>query len=235
MADTISKDTFRRLVKDVKDIVKNPLHSHGIYYIHNEDNILNGQSLIIGPSDTPYENGYYLFDFTFPINYPHSPPIVKFRTTDGQTRFNPNLYTEGKVCLSVLNTWQGEQWTGCQTISSILLALCTVLNNSPLLNEPGITEKHSDFNNYNTIISYKNFEIAMLQVFTSDYTIVHFPLLFDTIKAHFLEKYDYNMKNLHALCEKYPKKEKVKTTLYHMEVIIDYKGILDKFNTIKRI
>ena len=71
---TISKETFRRLVKDVKELVTSPLHTHGIYYIHNEDNILKGKALIIGPSDTPYENGYYLFDFEYPANYPHAPP-----------------------------------------------------------------------------------------------------------------------------------------------------------------
>ena len=36
----ISKDTFRRLVKDVKELIVNPLVSHGIYYIHDEDDIL---------------------------------------------------------------------------------------------------------------------------------------------------------------------------------------------------
>lgn len=30
-----------------------------------------------------------------------------------QVRFNPNLYQDGKVCLSILNTWHGrpeEKW-----------------------------------------------------------------------------------------------------------------------------
>ena len=39
---------------------------------------------------------------------------VQFRTTgNGSVRFNPNLYQDGKVCLSLLGTWegaQGEQW-----------------------------------------------------------------------------------------------------------------------------
>jgi len=57
----ISKDTFRRLIKDVKELVLSPLHSHGIYYIHNEADILKGKALIIWPFETTYENGYYLF------------------------------------------------------------------------------------------------------------------------------------------------------------------------------
>ena len=47
---------------------------------------------------------------------------VKFRTTGGgQVRFNPNLYKDGKVCLSLLGTWpgaQGEQWS--KQISTII-------------------------------------------------------------------------------------------------------------------
>ena len=227
----ITKDTFRRLVKDVKELVLHPLHSHGIYYIHNEDDILKGKALIIGPSDTPYENGYYLFDFAFPNNYPHSPPKVKFCTNDGQTRFNPNLYVQGKVCLSILNTWRGEQWSGCQTISSSLLALCTVLTKQPLLNEPGVTDKHGDYDNYNKIITYKNFEIAILQVLNNDYTKENFRMFYDTIKAHFIEKQGENMNRLNDLVTLYPTRENVSTVIYGMTVFIDYKKILEKFIT----
>jgi len=229
----ISKDTFRRLVKDVKDIIVNPLISHGIYYIHNEDDMLNGKALIIGPSETPYENGYYLFNFKFPSNYPHSPPIVTFRTNDGHTRFNPNLYVQGKVCISILNTWQGEQWTGCQTISSILLALCTLLNNTPLLNEPGITEKHTDFLNYNTIITYKNFETAILHVLTNEYTIEKFSMFTDIINMHFREKFEENIKRINELCITFPKKKQIQTSIYKMNILIDYHSLLERFHNVK--
>ena len=163
----VSKEALRRIISDVKDIRKNPLSSHGIYYEHDETDMLKGRALIIGPADTPYEDGFYLFRFQFPPNYPHSPPKVEFCTSDGYTRFNPNLYRTGKVCLSILNTWKGEQWSGCQTLTSVLLALCTVLNAEPLLNEPGITKNHIDFETYNEIIKYKNIEVAILGMIQS--------------------------------------------------------------------
>lgn len=228
---TISKESFRRLVKDVKELVTNPLTTHGIYYIHNEDNILNGKALIIGPSETPYENGYYLFDFEYPANYPHSPPEVKYRTNDGNTRFNPNLYTQGKVCLSILNTWQGDQWTGCQTISSTLLAICSILNNEPLLNEPGISKTHQDFEKYNTIITYKNFEVAMMQMITSTMLNEHFAVFADTMKAHFVKHSPQNIKRLQELAELYPNKEQIQTRVYNMSVTLNYKKLLEKFTT----
>jgi len=67
--------------------------------------------LIIGPADTPYANGCFLFDIFLPTNYPSAPPTVHFLTTGGgRIRFNPNLYECGKVCLSLLGTWSGPSW-----------------------------------------------------------------------------------------------------------------------------
>ena len=78
--------------------------------------------MIIGPQDTPYANGCFEFDVFFPADYPNSPPIINLQTTGhNSVRFNPNLYVDGKVCLSILNTWQGspeELWNG--QISSFL-------------------------------------------------------------------------------------------------------------------
>ncbi len=60
----------------------------------------------------------------FPEDYPSSAPhIVLLTTNGGKTRFNPNLYSDGKVCLSILGTWRGEsgeQWSSvqnCQVLS----------------------------------------------------------------------------------------------------------------------
>jgi len=163
----LKKDALRRIVSDIKELRKNPLTAHGIYYEHDETDMLKGRALIIGPADTPYEDGFYLFKFKFPANYPHVPPKVEFCTSDGLTRFNPNLYRSGKVCLSILNTWTGEPWSGCQTISSVLLALCTILNAEPLLNEPGIMKTHRDYESYNEIIKYKNIEVAIFGMLAS--------------------------------------------------------------------
>lgn len=60
----------------------------------------------------------------------------------GGWRINPNLYEEGKVCLSLLNTWTGkgnEVWD--PKSSSILQVLVSlqglVLNSKPYFNEAG--------------------------------------------------------------------------------------------------
>ena len=51
----------KRIVLDVKDIMNDPIDN--IFYEPDEDVVNMGYAMIIGPKDTPYENGYYFFDF----------------------------------------------------------------------------------------------------------------------------------------------------------------------------
>jgi ubiquitin-protein ligase len=236
MSVTIAKETVMRLVKDVKELIKSPLTSHGIYYEHDEKDMLKGKAMIVGPKDTPYAYGYYFFEFKFPVNYPHSPPVVKFCTGDGITRFNPNLYKTGKVCLSVLNTWNGEQWTGCQTISSILLALCTVLNDAPLLNEPGVQKTNKDYDNYNKVIAYKNIEVAILGTVKSPATLEHFSTFMESMKQNFINNYDVIIDKINKqLVDNGEDKYIINTVLYRMSTVIDYKTLKEKITKLKLI
>ncbi len=188
---------MKRLIKDIKEIMKNPIDN--IYYQHDESNMFKGYALIIGPDNTPYAYGNYLFEFTFPPSYPFDPPIVKYFTNDGSTRFNPNLYIDGKVCLSVLNTWKGEGWSSCQNIRSILLILTTVLNERPIENEPGLSTTHRDNNNYNNMIRYKNLEIAIIGILSKKYLDNRFSIFYNIIVEQFLqnkENIEIFLKNL---------------------------------------
>jgi ubiquitin-protein ligase len=174
----------KRIMIDCKEIINEPIEN--IYYRHDEDNVYKGYALIIGPKGTPYENGFYFFEFTFTESYPFQPPKVKFHTYDGFTRFNPNLYINGNVCLSILNTWEGEKWSSCQSIRSILLTLSTVLNETPLLNEPGITIHHKDFDSYNELLIYKNVEITMLKYLEKTNLHYQFRDFYSIMVKHFL-------------------------------------------------
>ena len=60
-------------------------------------------ALVIGPRATPYAGGFFYFLISFTPEYPIKPPHVVLMTTgNGRVRFNPNLYGNGKVCLSIL-------------------------------------------------------------------------------------------------------------------------------------
>mgnify|MGYP000183838228 CR=1 FL=1 len=230
----IPKDTIKRLAKDVKEIMKNPLSSNGIYYKHSDESILKGYALIIGPQDTVYADGYYFFVFDFPADYPYQPPKVTFKTNQDRIRFHPNLYTTGKVCLSMLNTWRGEQWTSCQTISSMLLTMCTLFTKDPLLNEPGINPGHADINKYNDIIAYKNIECAILNIVRKHPSI--YISMFDMFQDIVMEKFIENHQRIidTAVMLSKPKDTKcISTRIYSMNVVLEYKLLIEYCTLVK--
>jgi ubiquitin-protein ligase len=158
---------LKRILSDIKDLHNNNLENEKIYISFDEANLFdNFRVLMIGPSDTPYHHGFYFFKIKFPDNYPFSPPIVTFMTGDGKTRFNPNLYVNGKVCLSLLNTWSGPTWTSCQTIRAVLMTIYShCFNDNPLTNEPGYENRPKDYiycKNYNRILHHQNFVTAII-------------------------------------------------------------------------
>ena len=64
---------------------------------------------------------------------------------------NPNLRYDGKVCLSLLNTWSGgknEKWTpGVSTMLQVLVSIQgLVLNAKPYFNEPGFAHSRGSAN-----------------------------------------------------------------------------------------
>jgi len=220
----LSSVTTKRLLGDIKHIMKNPLTSEGIYYIHDEANILKGYAMIVGPSDTPYFGGYYFFEFNFPTNYPFAPPSVKYCTNGDNIRFNPNLYTNGKVCVSILNTWEGEKWSACQTLNSVLLTLCTLLNKEPLLNEPGIKKDNPYLDAYNKIIEYSNINIAICGMLNRKYLVPVFEPFYIFMVEHFVKNYD---KLLEFVTKKESKRYRIEA-IYGLNVYADYATLKTK-------
>ena len=81
----------------------------GIHIQFDEEDIMKASAIIIGPKDTPYENGILYFIIEFPRNYPFSPPKIGY-LSHSRYRIHPNLYVGkshanfvGKVCLSAIN------------------------------------------------------------------------------------------------------------------------------------
>ncbi len=112
------------------------LNSEGIYYSAKEDDMTKGYAMIVGPPGTPYAGGLFFFRFFLPPAYPFEPPKVEFCTSDGVTRFHPNLYREGKVCLSILGTWAGPAWASTMNITTVLVTLQSLLDTNPITCEP---------------------------------------------------------------------------------------------------
>jgi ubiquitin-conjugating enzyme E2 O len=100
--------------------------------------------LIIGPNDTPYEYAPFVIDFHLPSTYPQTPPEAFFHSwTNGNGPVNPNLYEDGKICLSLLGTWhtdeRNESWSPAKsTLLQVLVSIMgLVLVKEPYYNEAG--------------------------------------------------------------------------------------------------
>lgn len=133
MANQISK----RLLADISEL-QQPLYSDsGIFYIPTESNTFEGVACVFGPQDSPYEDCPMLYRFELPKTFPFDSPKVTFHTHNGYTRFHPNMYVDGKCCLSILGTWSGPPWASTMRISTILVTLQSLMDNDPLRHEPG--------------------------------------------------------------------------------------------------
>ncbi|KAB0803392.1 hypothetical protein PPYR_00362 [Photinus pyralis] len=151
--------------------------------------------LITGPADTPYANGCFELDVYFPPEYPLSPMHINLETTGHRTvRFNPNLYNDGKVCLSVLNTWHGrpeEKWnTQTSSFLQVLVSIQSlILVPEPYFNEPGYERSRGtaagtqSSREYNQNIWQATVRWAMLEQIINPC-----PCFKDVIHAHFYLK-----------------------------------------------
>lgn len=232
----ISRETTKRLLKDVRELIKNPLHEEGIYYKHDETEMLKGYAYICGPKDSVYFGGNYFYEFNFPYDYPHRPPKVKFLNMgglDGHTRFHPNMYKNGKMCLSILNTWKGDQWTGCQSIRTILLTILSILDNAPLLHEPGFSETHKDFKPYNEIIRYRNLEYSVCYILQNKAKNLKIltTMFEDNIKNQFNKNKDIIKENI----DEYENKSNntyYQTSIYNLKLNTDWTSIKNELKKI---
>ncbi|ORZ09024.1 ubiquitin-conjugating enzyme/RWD-like protein [Lobosporangium transversale] len=154
-----------RLTKELSEFTKNPDHQLFLHY--DESNIMTIKAMITGPPDTPYCLGQFEFSLVFPKDYPTAPPKVTALTTNhGRTRFNPNIYAGGRVCLSILGTWRGnagEQWSSAHGITSILLSIQSLMSDMPYRNEPGhdLEKDMSKLEPYNQKIRHETIRISI--------------------------------------------------------------------------
>ncbi|XP_050368961.1 LOW QUALITY PROTEIN: uncharacterized protein LOC126787070 [Argentina anserina] len=149
------------------------------------------RAVIIGAEGTPYHDGLFFFDVSFPSNYPNVPPHVQYHS--GGLRLNPNLYACGKVCLSLLNTWSGnpkEMWIqGVSTILQVLVSIQgLILNTKPYFNEPGYASMNGSADGEMRSRQY-NEDTFLLSLTTMVYMMRRPPKHFeDFVMGHFRDR-----------------------------------------------
>ena len=85
---------------------------------------------------------------SFTADYPQKPPKVHFAMIDGKPIFHPNVYTDGGVCLSIINPegsshgyGKGGTWEATMNIKIVVLALQNFLDEATGL-AAGRSEEH---------------------------------------------------------------------------------------------
>ncbi|XP_058127281.1 (E3-independent) E2 ubiquitin-conjugating enzyme [Anopheles ziemanni] len=112
----------------------------GVWVRTFEDRLDLLSVMIEGPKKTPYEDGLFLFDIQLGQDYPRAAPLCHYISycTD---RLNPNLYEDGKVCVSLLGTWSGrgtEVWGPTSTLLQVIVSIQgLILVAEPYFNEAG--------------------------------------------------------------------------------------------------
>lgn len=75
----------------------------------------NRNAVIIGPADTPFEDGTFRLVMQFEEQYPNKPPIVKFISK----MFHPNVYATGELCLDILQ----NRWSPTYDVAAVLTSI----------------------------------------------------------------------------------------------------------------
>lgn len=127
----MSTASSKLLQNQFKKIQSEPVE--GIAVELNSDNLYEWRVFIEGPKDTFYENGVFQLLMKFPVDYPMVPPVVTFTSEF----WHPNVYTDGKVCISILHPpghdemsgeLPEERWLPTQTVTTILLSIISLLS-----------------------------------------------------------------------------------------------------------
>ncbi len=148
---------IKKLWKEFKDINENgelPFTSG----LEGDENIFHWIVMIEGPESTIYEGGLFQAKLDFPANYPNMPPKMVFLTK----MWHPNIYKNGKVCISILHPPEvdhlneletlDEKWRPVLGVKEIILSVLSMLT-SPNLDSPANVDAAIQYRD-----SYKSFK-----------------------------------------------------------------------------
>ena len=142
----------------------------GIHVLTYEGRLDLLRAVIVGPRWTPFYSSLFMFDIHLPHSYPAVPPNVHYYSHG--LRLHPNLYVEGKVCLSLLNTWNGrtnERWQPeSTTLLQVLLSLQGLVlgDSEPFYLEAGLERLRGETQSVVSSVQYS--ETSVLYSLQSD-------------------------------------------------------------------
>ncbi|CAF1342927.1 unnamed protein product [Adineta steineri] len=112
-----------------------------------KNDIFHWHAIIIGPPDTPFADGIFNLDIIYSYEHPFKAPKCTMKTKI----FHPNISSNGKISISILE----DDWRPVFTIEKILLSISSILD-TPIMDHP-INRKaarcfRENRNTYNSIV-----------------------------------------------------------------------------------
>ncbi|KAK7959381.1 uncharacterized protein PG986_004235 [Apiospora aurea] len=160
------RQRMKRVIREITTLQSSL--PEGVFVRHGSSRLDVLKFLVIGPKDTPYADGFFLFDMFLPLEFPQKPPFVRFRTMPCSTNYhneglNPNLYSSGYVCLSLLGTWSGEPWRPEQsTLLQVLVSIQSMIFCAePYYNEPYRAKNDAESKKYSKRIRQMTLDCAI--------------------------------------------------------------------------
>ncbi len=148
---------IRRLQNEYKQYLSDPSSFYTIQ--PNSDNFFHWDILIFGPPETIYEDGIFKCQITFSNQYPNKPPEFKFISNLP----HPNIYPDGKVCISILHEGIdetnyediSERWNPSHNVNTIIMSIISILI-SPNIDSTANVDMsklwRNDYNEYKKMI-----------------------------------------------------------------------------------
>jgi len=122
---------MKLLSKQLAELEEEPVE--GFCVRADESNIFKWDVWIEGPKDTYYEGGIFKLRLEFPHDFPLNPPTLTFVSEF----WHPNVYKDGKVCISILHSPgpddmsgedESERWLPTRSIATIMLSVISILS-----------------------------------------------------------------------------------------------------------
>ena len=154
--------SIRRLQSELKQIIKDPNYHYSIY--PNENDFYKWNFIMIGPEDTLFEGGIFEGYMLFKNDYPNKAPDVVVTSKI----FHPNIYKNGKVCMSILHDGRDMygyendsiRWNPTQGVNSIMMSLISILSD-PNTESPANIDASKMYEN--NLEEYKKIVMKIIQ------------------------------------------------------------------------
>eukprot|EP01121_Diplochlamys_sp_Union-15-3_P011289 TRINITY_DN3253_c0_g1_i1.p1 TRINITY_DN3253_c0_g1~~TRINITY_DN3253_c0_g1_i1.p1 ORF type:complete len:238 (-),score=52.25 TRINITY_DN3253_c0_g1_i1:57-770(-) len=133
-----------------KRVQQNPVEGFCVE-LPDDSNLFEWTIYLEGPKDTVYTGGIFELSMKFPQEYPMVPPSLKFVSEF----WHPNVYKDGKVCISILHppgedAMSGElpeeRWLPTQTVETIILSVMSMLGD-PNISSPANVDASVEMRN----------------------------------------------------------------------------------------